>query len=349
MTNPDGAQMLAAFADHGGRIGEARARYPNARAPWIDLSTGIAPWGYSIPEFRSECWTRLPEPDALAGLEAAARAYYGVPAGIRVVAVSGSDMGIGLIPRLLTGRAKAGIVAPTYGSHAAAWRAAGHEVIEVDGIEGMAGCDVGVVVNPNNPDGRVWEPGILREMAAGMAVDGGLLVVDEAFGDVSPERSVLVGAVGDMPGVVVLRSFGKFFGLAGMRLGFVISETWVAGMTAQVCGAWPVSGAAVAVATRAYSDRAWVMAQRERLAAEGARLQGKLAAAGLTDLGGTALFRLVGHKEGAGLFHHLAGEGILVRPFAGGTRLRFGLPGDEAAWGRLEAGLYGWKREGGGV
>ena len=347
MTNPEGEEKLAAFTGHGGRIGAARARYPHAVAPWIDLSTGIAPWGYSIPKLSVECWTRLPEPDALEGLVAAARQYYRVPDGMKVAPVTGSDMAIGLIPRLVTRRVKTAIVSPTYGSHAQAWRAAGHEVIEVDGLDGISGCDIGVVVNPNNPDGRVWPPGELRDVAARLARRGGFLVIDEAFGDVNPEQSVLGGEA--VPGAVVLRSFGKFFGLAGVRLGFVISDTWIAGMTEQVCGAWPVSGAAVEIATRAYGDREWAAAQRRRLNEAGGRLREMLAAAELNPNGNAPLFQLAEHPAGARLFDHLASAGILVRPFADGTKLRFGLPGDEAAWQRLDAALTGWKPEGGGT
>jgi len=342
MNAPERKAGIAPFAVHGGRLAEARAHFPHATLPWIDLSTGIAPWPYPIPQLPVECWARLPEPEALAGLIAAAWAYYRAPEAAHIVAVAGTDLAIGLIARLDGGKRRVGVVSPTYGSHASAWRTAGHDVHEVRGLDQIAAAEIGVVVNPNNPDGQTWRPEGLRDLARTLAAKGGYLIVDEAFGDVNPDVSVLDGA-SELPGMIVLRSFGKFFGLAGVRLGFVIGGHPVVRAVEQTVGAWPVSGAAVQIGTRALGDSAWVRAQRVRLALAAGTLERALKSAGLTVAGGTDLFRLVEGDDGARLFEHLAGRGILVRPFEGGRHLRFGLPGNEREMDRLAAALIAFK------
>ena len=332
---------LASFSGHGGRLGQARARYLEAPTPWIDLSTGVAPWPYSIPEFGIEPWTRLPEQQAIDRLLAAARAYYKVPDSMQVVTVPGTDLAIGSIAHLVGGRAQVAVVAPTYASHAQAWHAAGHDVREVGAPGEIVDGEIGVVVNPNNPDGRSWDPTVLRALAARLERSGGFLVVDEAFADARPEHSVLA-AGGSVSGTLVMRSFGKFFGLAGVRLGFVISTHKIADDIEQMAGAWPVSGPAVAIGTSAFNDGPWAEAQRRQLAQASTRLAMTLAGSGLQDAGGTPFFRLIEAQSGANLFHHLASQGILVRPFANGARLRFGLPACEADWARLTHALSTW-------
>jgi len=338
MKPSEGKVGIAPFAVHGGRLAQAHARYPHATRPWIDLSTGIAPWAYPIPDLPVECWTRLPEPEALAGLIAAARAYYRVSPGMRVVPVPGTDVAIGMIPRLVAGKRRVAIVSPTYASHASAWRAAGHEVIEVTTPDQMAPGDIGVVVNPNNPDGSAWDAKVLTAAAGRLHSRGGCLIVDEAFGDTAPQLSVLDG-VNDRPGLVVLRSFGKFFGLAGLRLGFVIGLHPIVEMVEQTLGAWPVSAAAAAIGTRALADVAWHDAQLRRLTDTSRALEATLASHAIPCQGVTTLFRFVTHHDGAALFEHLAVNGILVRPFEGGRRLRIGLPGGEEQMERLRLAL----------
>jgi cobalamin biosynthetic protein CobC len=296
---------------HGGRLKAARALYPQVRGEWIDLSTGINPWGYPVSGLEVEDWARLPEPEDLAALERAAADYFGVDAAC-VVAVPGSDLAMRLLPGLLPDVRRMAIVGPTYGGHAAAWRARGFEAVDVpEDADGVT------VVRPNNPDGRV------------IAVDGlrGVVIVDEAFAD-------LTSGVGCFaPGRVVLRSFGKFFGLGGLRLGFVIADLTLAERLRGVIGAWPVSGPAVKIGTLAYRDGDWISATRERLRVAAGRLDEVIVGAGLEVVGGTSLFRLVrgDHAE------RLARRGILVRRFPGAMRI--GLPADDAALARLGEGL----------
>ena len=332
---------LPAEEPHGGALVRARAAFPAAPLPWIDLSTGINPWPWALPPLPAELWTRLPE----AGLDLAFRARaaeaVGAPGPAFVAAAPGTQALIQLLPRLVPPGTVA-VVGPTYGEHAACWRLAGHRVADVPDLEAAvaAGAAVAVLVNPNNPDGRAVAPAAVLDAAAAQAARGGWLVVDEAFADALPVGSVAHAA--GAPGLVVLRSFGKFYGLAGLRLGFALAAPEVAAVLRRALGPWAVPGPALAAGAAAYADRAWQAATRERLAAAAARLDGVLSGAGLRVLGGTPLFRLAEAPadDAAGIVRALAGAGILVRTFAAEpSRLRFGLPPDEAALARLAAAL----------
>nr|WP_282571782.1 threonine-phosphate decarboxylase CobD [Roseomonas acroporae] len=339
--------------EHGGRLGAARRRFPDAPAPFLDLSTGInpVPWPLPgpMPALPPAAFSRLPEPEALEALQRAAALAYGVADPGCVVASPGTQILIGLLPRLLPLRA-ARILGPTYAEHALAWEAAGAAVTTVTEAGALDAGEAGtaaVLCNPNNPDGRRVPAAPLLALAARLAARGGLLVVDEAFADLEPTG----GPAGDgwrslapalpAPGLVVLRSFGKTYGLAGLRLGFALAAPGLAARLRAALGPWAVSGPALALGTAALADRGWLRAAAARLAGDTARLDRLLAAAGLRPLGGTHLFRLA-EGDAAGWYERLGRAGILVRPFAARPRwLRLGLPGDAAAWDRLEAALRG--------
>ncbi len=320
----------AALLGHGGRLGAARTAYPAAPTPWLDLSTGINPRPYPLPVLGPEAWSRLPDPQALRALEQAAAAAFGVDDPARVVAAGGSEALIRLLPRLLTAR-RVAIGSPTYGGHAEVWRAAGADLVPVDDPT----ADLRVLVNPNNPDGRAFSPDRIAELT-----DGPLLV-DEAFVETDPGLSVasLAGAA-DHRRLMVLRSFGKFYGLAGVRLGFLVAEPALAARARQALGDWPVSGPAIAAGLTAYADPAWADDTRRRLVADAARLDALLGQAGFEIVGGTSLFRLAGAADAPRRFEILARAGILARPFPWDeTLLRFGLPGPQADWLRLADAL----------
>ncbi|MBP2291185.1 threonine-phosphate decarboxylase CobD [Azospirillum rugosum] len=324
--------MITPSIIHGGDLDRARAAFPDAPEPWVDLSTGINPWPYPLPDIPADAWTRLPARSAEAGLRAAAAGCYGVASPDMVAAASGSQALIQLLPRLR----RAGTVAvlgPTYAEHAAAWAAAGHRVAAVASLDGLE-TDVIVIVNPNNPDGRIVPVDRLLELADRQAGRGGWLVVDEAFADVTPAASVSPHA--GRPGLLVLRSFGKFFGLAGLRLGILLAEPALAGTVRAAIGPWAVSGPGLAVATAALADSAWIAAMRVRLAAEAERLDGRLTAAGLSVVGGTSLFRLICTPCAPELYNALGRAGVIVRRFDYRTDwLRLGLPKDEKSTTRL--------------
>jgi cobalamin biosynthetic protein CobC len=334
----ESAGTAAELRIHGGRIDTAALLYPAAPQPWIDLSTGINPVPWPVPPIPLARYQRLPLARELAEMSAAAAEAYGLPANAVVVPVPGSEIAIRLLPRLLR-PGRVGILTPTYGSHAAAWRDAGGEVHELDALPAPDGHGFGtlIVVNPNNPDGRAITRADLAAFAQLWSATGRRLIVDEAFADLRPDGSML--AMPELPaGVTVLRSLGKFFGLAGLRVGFVVVTEPDASAWRRLLGDWPVSGPACEIATLALRDAAWIAATRERLAADRSRLDGMLGRAGLNLLGGTDLFALFEAGDGIDLLDHFARTGILVRGFAAAPRhYRFGLPADEAAWQRLEA------------
>ena len=324
------AASISPYAElygHGGRLGAAARLFPQARTPWIDLSTGISPWPY--PAEAETDWSRLPEPAALTGLEAAAAACFGAPDPEEVVAVPGSDLALRLLPQLL-GVADARYLSPIYSGHKAAWPDASPMV---PGTLGRA--ELLILCNPNNPDGRTTDRSELYRFP-------GQIIVDEAFADTMPGLTLAP----DRRGAIVLRSFGKFFGLPGLRLGFVIADRPLARRLRALIGDWPVGSATIAIATAAYRDSDWQASQRQRLADASQRLDTLLKACGLTIAGGTPLFRLARCERGSELFHHLAQAGILTRPFADDANaLRFGLPGEAPQWQRLEQALSAWSNQ----
>jgi len=335
------AAAATALRIHGGRVDLAASAYPDAPKPWIDLSTGINPTAYPIPTLAAAAFARLPLTTELDELCAAAAEAYGLPGGAVVLPAPGSEIAIRLAPLVLTppqpSIAQVGILGPTYGSHAAAWRAAGAQVHELGALpDPQAQFDVVVLVNPNNPDGRLIAPEPLADFAERWTASGKRLVIDEAFGDLRPELSVL-GSAALPRGVVVLRSLGKFFGLAGLRLGFVVVNAGDAPRWRDLLGDWAASGPACTIATAALRDQTWIAATRSRLAADRGRLDATLAAAQLKTRGGTDLFGLYESVDDSDLVDRFARAGILIRGFDHSPRLyRFGLPADEPAWQRLQ-------------
>lgn len=313
--------------------------FPGAPEPLIDLSTGINPLPYPLPPIPAEAFARLPEPAALDRLcETAAKAY-AAPSAAHVVAAPGCQMLLPFLARLVPAGG-AVVLGPTYSEHARAAALAGHAVVETADIARLADADLAVVVNPNNPDGRLVPPDVLRGLGETLARRRGLLVVDEAFMDVGPRGASLAGAAAE--GVVVLRSFGKFFGLAGLRLGFAIAEPAQAVHLRAQLGPWPVAGSAIAVGTVALADAAWIEATRSVLSEATQRLDKLLVDARLEIVGGTSLYRLVRTSRAGVVFERLGRAGLVVRRFTRiPTWLRFGLPGPEWAWERLGAALAG--------
>lgn len=320
---------MTGLSAHGGRIDLAASHYPNAPRPWLDLSTGINPraWLPDVPP--PVDMTRLPSPAAIADLEAAAAAMLGTSAD-RVVALPGSEIGLRSLG-CLDLPSPARFVVPSYGTHAEAIAGATPLVREALGEVGPGTL---LLANPNNPDGRLDLPGDLLALAR----QGTWLVVDEAFADASPRTSVIPHLSADDT-VVVFRSFGKFFGLPGIRLGFMIAPQAQVATMRERLGSWPISAHAVAYGTAAYRDTDWIDVTRTDLAARSARLDEMIEPHG-TIRGECPLFRLIESDDAPRLFERLAQAGILTRPFDYAPRwLRVGLPADDAAFDRLEQAL----------
>ncbi len=324
---------------HGGALAQVRAAHPNAPEPWIDLSTGINPEPWPVPPLSEEAWTRLPEPALVTDLERTAAAAFGVADPASVAATPGTQAAIQMLPRLISGRRLA-ILGFTYQEHSHVWREAGREVTVVESLEELAAADVGLLVNPNNPDGRRVPVDRLVDLAGVFAKKGGTLIVDEAFADADRPPQTLAPILPE--GAVVLRSFGKTWGLAGLRLGFVLGRPAFADAVRRAFGPWAVSGPAVEIGAAALTDAAWLEATRIRLEADALRLDDIIAGAGFAFVGGTPLFRLYRHPRALAIADRLAEAGIHVRRFPHDpTLLRFGLPGAEAEWRRLAAALAG--------
>ncbi|MBE1206791.1 threonine-phosphate decarboxylase CobD [Aminobacter carboxidus] len=330
--------------DHGGSLDRARALFPGAPEPFVDLSTGINPNSYPLFELPATALSRLPEPSRARDLAAVAATAYGALSAAHVVPAPGTQI---LLPRIasLVRPGHAFVLGPTYQEHARAAAIAGHQVAETRDFGQLFDADLAVVVNPNNPDGRVVQRKDLLELAAGLRARGGLLVVDEAFMDVGPQAQSLAGDV-EQGGLVVLRSFGKFYGLAGIRLGFALAHPDIAGRLEEELGPWSVAVPSLEYGIKALSDADWQREMRTTLAHAAHRLDQAFARAGVIVTGGTSLFRHVDIPDAAGLFKALGREGILVRSFADRpTQLRCGLPGHEVEWRRLDVALGDWAQE----
>lgn len=320
---------------HGGDLATAKALFPQAPEPWIDLSTGINPIPYPFPALPLSLWQRLPGKSDEAALLAAARKAYRIRPQSGLVAAPGTQILIELLPRLIPA-ANVAVLGPTYGEHAPAWRKLGATVREIGDFAEAGDANVVVLVNPNNPDGRIIAQERLVELAAALAARGGLLVVDEAFADFAPETSLLPIL---REGALVLRSFGKAYGLAGLRLGFAVGEERFTDALRAMLGPWAVAGPALHVGAVALGDAAWLSHAGEARAADSKRLDALLAPQGRV-VGGTTLYRLLETPRAASLFETLGQAGIYVRRFQHDpSHLRFGLPGSEAEWARLAKAL----------
>ncbi len=317
--------------DHGGDLDRARAA--RGGDDWIDLSTGINRVPYPVPALPPEAWTALPTASARdALLQAAAQAYRCTAP---MVALAGAQAAIQMLPLVLgTAGATVRILSPTYNEHAACFAAAGFAVEPVSDPAGLAGAEIAVVVNPNNPDGRLMPPADLLALRDQV----GLLVVDESFADPLPDFSLAPHAGG--PGLVVLRSFGKFYGLAGVRLGFALGDPAIIARLTAMAGPWPVAGPALEIGAMALRDTAWTGATVARLSQEVPRIDALAQGFGWALKGGTHLFRLYETSDAAVAQDHLARHHIWSRIFPWSPRLiRLGLPGMESEWQRLAAAL----------
>ncbi|HEV7312215.1 aminotransferase class I/II-fold pyridoxal phosphate-dependent enzyme [Sphingopyxis sp.] len=312
---------------HGGGLEAAKHRFGGDN--WIDLSTGINPHPWPDAASMEFDWQRLPDTQDLARLEAVAAGHFGVDAR-HVCAVPGTEIGLRLVGALVDGPAQH--VAPGYRTHGA--MVAGSAAVTWPDAGDPAGHLI--LANPNNPDGRALAAGAMHDLLERRT---GWLLVDEAFADADPASSI-AASVGDTRRLVVFRSFGKFFGLAGVRLGFVLAPSALVAALRERLGAWPLSAAAIAIGTAAYADAGWIAAARQRLGEDAAALDTMMVRRGHRPVGACPLFRLIEVDDAHALFERLARRAILTRPFADQPRwLRLGLPADADALARLDAAL----------
>ena len=320
--------------EHGGKLRAAARHYAIPLAEWLDLSTGINPNGWPVPPIPEQLWLRLPEEED--GLTAIAQDYYHCPA---LLPVAGSQAAIQMLPELRPA-CQVGIISPGYSEHAAAWFQAGHTVhlLTAEEINQKIGhLDVLVLIHPNNPTGTCFSREQLLLWRQSLANRGGWLVVDEAFIDCTPEKSLAPDS--HLPGLIVLRSLGKFFGLAGARVGFVLAEPLLLDALNERLGPWCLSGPSRWISSLALQDRHWQQTTRQQLKQQRGKLVKVLTDAGLKPTAGTSLFQWITTAEAQTIHHQLAQQGILTRLFQQPGSLRFGLPANRVEFSRLEQAL----------
>ncbi|MGR3416576.1 threonine-phosphate decarboxylase CobD [Paracoccus sp. (in: a-proteobacteria)] len=315
--------------DHGGDIDRAARRF--GTGDWLDLSTGINRRPWPVGALPDHVWRALPTAAARDRLIGVAAGRLGCDPS-RVLPVAGASAAIQLLPRLLP-RGRASVLAPSYNEHAASLRAAGWTVDEVKDPQDMAGADLAVLVNPNNPDGREWRPQTLGRLAGRV----GHLLVDESFADPRPDLSLAATCPDN---TLILRSFGKFWGLAGLRLGFVIAAPAILSRIAEESGPWPVNGPALEIGARAMADRDWAEDAILYHSEASLHLDHVAQRAGWQPLGGTHLFRLYDTPDAGQARDGLAHARIWTRRFPYSRHwLRLGIPGSAAEWDRLQDAL----------
>ena len=322
---------------HGGALDRVAIRFPAAPLPWIDLSTGINPWSWPVDRVDPDSLHRLPTHGDMDRCRTAMAEAFPAPASALTL-VPGTEVAIRLLPQILDAR-RVAVLSPSYGDHAETWNAAGAELVATaDPLDHAESADVVVLCNPNNPDGRCFDADVLADARERLARRGGWLIVDEAYADLDPVRSL--APLAGSPGLVILRSTGKFFGLPGLRLGAVLGPPTLAAALERLLGVWRISGPALAIGTRAYADIDWQQSMRERLAAARARLDALLEAGGGRVTGGTDLFRYVEVHDAHATWHKLCEHGIYTRRFDWTrSHLRVGLPGTPEAEARLASAL----------
>jgi cobalamin biosynthetic protein CobC len=327
--------------EHGGALDLAIARHGGAPGDWLDLSTGINPWAWPWPARRpavpAQCLARLPLAADLGRLIAAARIAYRVPDRFGIVAAPGAQALIDALARFLPGKTASVLAGEngTYSEYARRSAASGRRVRTAASVDDLAVRERLVwVCRPNNPDGVSLPPETLIALCGRQA--NGFVVIDESFADagggLAPAR---------LPAnAVLLRSFGKFYGLAGLRLGFAILARPLDAALADAIGPWAVSGPAIEIGAAALADRKWRGDMRARLRARSDALARRIARSGLKVAGCNPLFVLARHPRAADLALALADRHILVRSFSDRPQLlRFGLPPSEAAQSRLARAL----------
>ncbi|MDQ7089859.1 MAG: threonine-phosphate decarboxylase CobD [Methylococcales bacterium] len=320
--------------EHGGQLRQAVKHFKIPLENWIDLSTGINPNGFPIPTIPLSCWQRLPESND--GLLEVAQHYYQAE---DLLAVAGSQAAIQGLP-LLYPPSKVGVLAPAYAEHAACWQQAGHQLVKLTPTTIEAQLDqlkVLILINPNNPTGHLFSPQQLLEWHKKLQRHQGVLIIDEAFIDTCPENSLC--SLSPRSGLIILRSIGKFFGLAGIRCGFVIAERTLLTVLEQKLGVWPLSHPSRYLATQALMDSHWQQQTLIDLPQQGERLRQLLQSHGLMISGGHPLFQWVKTPKAKQLYQILAQQGVLVRLFTQPESLRVGLPKNDAEWQKLTRAL----------
>ncbi|WP_286235147.1 threonine-phosphate decarboxylase CobD [Thalassotalea sediminis] len=319
---------------HGGQLRKVSEQYHIPVDEWLDLSTGIAPFSYPVPAIPQIIWQQLPQysPELLT----AAKQYYHCD---NVLVSNGSQAIISILPTLWQkqNRKSTQVYLPFkgYKEHAQAWGNAGFEVHwyydELPALEQLTSNCVLVVINPNNPTGKLFSRGTLTIYQRAVTERQGLFIIDEAFMDVITPNQSMSGYINGN-NTLVLKSFGKFFGLAGLRIGFIIANQQWLTLLAEHLGPWQVNGPAQFIAVKAMQDAKWQAQQKEKLSQQRLALKKLLLNYFGDDINGTDLFLTVNlnnQSQAMYMYDSLCQQGVYVRLTDDQHSLRFGIPKPE--------------------
>lgn len=326
---------------HGGNLDQAKKLFPEVTGSWLDLSTGINPYSYPFSSLDISLYEKLPSYSHEENLRQVAADYYGCKNKSCVALAPGTQILISLMPTVLNAK-EVYVLYPTYEEYISSWWQAGVKVTRVVNFEDFETLClqknvVGVICNPNNPDGRKIDIARLESLIKKWSVSGNHLILDEAYMDFSGQSMAYLLP---SPGLLVLRSFGKTFGLAGLRVGFLLASPEIVQRIRYMLGLWPVNGPALQIAAEALQDGLWKIETEKKLRIQQKRLDAFLQSHSFNLVGGTLLFRLFYHRSANDIWKHLASHGIWVRKFDYNPNwLRFGLLYRQADWQRLEAVL----------
>ena len=333
---------------HGGQLNVYAQHYGISQALWLDLSTGINPGGYFKSDVPDNVLRDLPHDDD--GLQQAASDYYGSDA---LLMVPGSSWAIQNLPQVLLKHRPSinKVLLPQlgYSEHQQAWLASGVMAEFYSGTPSAAQlktCDVCVLINPNNPSTHLLSKDTVLNIAQQLQQHSAWLIVDEAFLDTRPCNSV-TGE--NEENTIVLRSLGKFFGLAGLRVGSVIACDSILTHLNSLLPPWALSHPARFIAKHALQDTVWIQQTRLRLQQQANKLA-ELCEQVLGGQGGDA-WRILqtdffvtvlceSKKMTLECHHQLCEQGIYTRLLDHQCGIRIGLPSDRSQdWQRLEQGL----------
>ncbi len=315
---------------HGGDIDLAIKKYGGQRADWIDLSTGINRTSYPWQENVKVELRDLPSNKLLRSLEKAASRAYKVAEDKDTAAVQGAQQIISLLPICLKNYNSVAILGPTYNEYEKAFKSSEIKAETVSEVSKLSSSDIAIVVNPNNPTGKVIAEEILNDLSKKVRI----LIIDESFKMFSSRR------IQKFDNVIQINSLGKFFGLAGVRLGFVSGPSNFIKSVRGMLGPWPVSSIAAEIGKIALNDQAWI-SQMEKILLEGSdvlhracnRKNWKL-------IGKTNLFHTYATSSSLKVEKQFAAHYIWIRTFDySETWVRLGIPTSKYEWTRVRQAL----------
>jgi len=315
---------------HGGDIDLAIKKYGGKREDWVDLSTGINGTSYPWQESINVELRNLPSNKILMNLEKAAARAYKIAESADTAAVSGAQQIINLLPICLKSCNSVTILGPTYSEYEKAFKSSGIKTQTVSEVSKLSSSDIAIIVNPNNPTGKV----IADEMLEDLSKKVRILIIDESFKMFSTRRTL------NFSNIIQINSLGKFFGLAGIRLGFVSGPSDFIKAVKEMLGPWPVSSLAAEIGIVALNDRVWISEMEKLLVTESNALHEACNSRNWELVGRTSLFHTYATSSCLEVEKQFAAHGIWVRTFDySETWVRLGIPTSENQWERVKQAL----------